>query len=75
MGIQWQFLSPSGQGNNVIGGTNLPASGSPGILDVTRNPAAIGAGLNVGLVRSGVTVGHGHFPPCPSRNRRAPVSG
>lgn len=56
MGIQWQFLSPSGQGNNVIGGTNLPASGSPGILDVTRNPAAIGAGLNVGLVRSGVNI-------------------
>lgn len=56
MGIQWQFLSPSGQGNNVIGGTNLPGSGNPGILDVTRNPAAIGAGLNVGLVRSGVNI-------------------
>lgn len=56
MGIQWQFLSPSGQGNNVIGGTNLPTGTGASILDVTRNPAAIGAGLNVGLVRSGVNI-------------------
>lgn len=54
MGIQWQFLSPSNSGqNNVIGGTNLPVGAGTGILDVSRNPAAISAGLNIGIVRAG----------------------
>lgn len=57
LGIQWQFLSPSNSGqNNVIGGTNLPTGSGASILDVTRNPAAVGAGLNIGIVRSGTSL-------------------
>jgi general secretion pathway protein D len=48
LGLQWQFLS---QGNNVIGGTNLPArNGGSNILDAAANISSIGRGLNVGVV-------------------------
>ena len=59
LGIQWQFLNPSSSGSSVIGGTNLPARGTgSNILDAstTSGLAGIGAGLNIGLVRSGVSI-------------------
>ncbi|MEO6271017.1 MAG: type II secretion system secretin GspD [Lautropia sp.] len=59
LGIQWQFLNPSSSGNSVIGGTNLPARGTgSNILDAstTTGLAGIGTGLNIGLVRSGVSI-------------------
>ncbi|MGE0311178.1 MAG: type II secretion system secretin GspD [Lautropia sp.] len=59
LGIQWQFLSPSSSGGNqVIGGTNLPARGSGGnIIDATANILSLGTGLNIGLVRSSSVIG------------------
>ena len=57
LGIQWQFLNPSSSGNSVIGGTNLPPRGTgSNILDATTGIANIGTGLNIGLVRSGVSI-------------------
>ncbi|MDO5104043.1 MAG: type II secretion system secretin GspD [Lautropia sp.] len=56
LGIQWQFLSPGNGGNQVIGGTNLPTGSGASILDVTRNPAAVGSGLNIGIVRAGASI-------------------
>jgi general secretion pathway protein D len=57
LGIQWQFLNPSSSGNSVIGGTNLPARGTgSNILDAATGIANIGTGLNIGLVRSGVSI-------------------
>ncbi len=55
LGIQWQFLGgldPSRTGTQAFGGTNLPSRGAGGnILDVAQNPAAVGQGLNIGVVR------------------------
>jgi general secretion pathway protein D len=60
LGIQWQFLNPSTSGGNSwIGGTNLPPRGTgTNILDATTIPglANIAPGLNVGLVRSGISI-------------------
>ncbi|MET0508117.1 MAG: type II secretion system secretin GspD, partial [Burkholderiaceae bacterium] len=57
-GIQWQYLSPSGTGSAVIGGTNLPGRGSgTNIIDATTNLLGIATGLNIGLVRSGTVIG------------------
>ncbi|MGE0798081.1 MAG: type II secretion system secretin GspD [Lautropia sp.] len=57
LGIQWQFLRPGSGGNQMIGGTNLPAPGTGGnILEISQNPAAIGTGLNIGLVRAGASI-------------------
>ena len=58
LGLQWQFLNPSSSGGNTwIGGTNLPPRGTgTNILDVTTGIGNIATGLNVGLVRSGVSI-------------------
>ena len=57
MGIQWQFGTSRPGQNSVVGGTNFSSSGS-NILSVTQNPAALAAagGLNVGVVRNGVSL-------------------
>jgi len=59
LGVQWQFLSqPSGGGNAVIGGTNLPGRGTgSNIIDATANILGVGRGLNVGVVRSAPIIG------------------
>jgi len=59
LGVQWNFLSqPSGGGNAVIGGTNLPARGTgANIIDVATNVLGIGRGLNIGVVRSAPLIG------------------
>jgi general secretion pathway protein D len=59
LGVQWQFLSqPTGGGNAVIGGTNLPGRGTgTNIIDATTNILGIGRGLNVGVVRSAPIIG------------------
>ena len=52
LGVQWQFLNAPEGTTRVIGGTNLPSRGAGGnILDATTNLGAIGAGLNLGVVR------------------------
>ncbi len=57
LGIQWQFLSPSGNRTSAIGGTNLPSRGSgTNILEVTNDPTSLATGLNIGIVRSGVSI-------------------
>ncbi|MDR0250563.1 MAG: type II secretion system secretin GspD [Burkholderiales bacterium] len=49
-GIQWNFLSDR-SGVRPIGGTNFGGRGSgQNILDISRNPLAAGAGLNIGIV-------------------------
>ena len=57
MGIQWQFGTSRPGRNSVVGGTNFSSGGS-NILSVTQNPAALAAagGLNVGVVRNGVSL-------------------
>ena len=63
VGIQWQSLSGLGNGGtSVIGGTNFPATGNPGILNVaTGGSAGISAlagssGLTVGLSKGTVNI-------------------
>lgn len=63
VGMQWQSLSGLGNGGtSVIGGTNFPATGNPGILNVaTGGTAGISAlagssGLTVGLSKGSVTI-------------------
>ena len=57
MGIQWQFGTSRPGQNSVVGGTNFSTGGS-NILAVTQNPAALASagGLNVGVVRNGVSL-------------------
>ena len=57
MGIQWQFGTSRPGQNSVVGGTNFSSGGS-NILAVTQNPAAPASagGLNVGVVRNGVSL-------------------
>ncbi|WP_147695537.1 type II secretion system secretin GspD [Vogesella mureinivorans] len=63
VGMQWQSLSGLGNGGtSVIGGTNFPATGNPGILNVaTGGTAGISAlagssGLTVGISKGTVTI-------------------
>lgn len=57
-GIQWQSLSnPASGGTQVIGGTNFGTRGAgSNIMDAAANPASLGVGLNVGVVRGTVTL-------------------
>ena len=57
MGIQWQFGTSRPGQSSVVGGTNFGTGGS-NILNVTQNPAAVAGagGLNVGVVRNGVSL-------------------
>lgn len=63
VGMQWQSLSGLGNGGtSVIGGTNFPATGNPGILNLaTGGTAGISAlagssGLTVGISKGTVTI-------------------
>jgi general secretion pathway protein D len=52
LGVQWQFLNAPEGSTRLIGGTNLPTRGTGGnILDATTNLGAVGAGINLGVVR------------------------
>jgi general secretion pathway protein D len=55
VGMQWQSLSGLGNsGTSVIGGTNFPATGNPGILNVATGGTA---GISALAGSSGLTVG------------------
>ncbi len=55
VGMQWQSLSGLGNGGtSVIGGTNFPATGNPGILNVATGGTA---GISALAGSSGLTVG------------------
>lgn len=56
-GIQWQFLKVTEDGTRAIGGTNFTnLDGGGSILTATQNPAAVGPGINVGVVRGTTTI-------------------
>ncbi len=56
LGLQWQFLNTgSSDGARAFGGTNLPTTNGGGILSVAANPASMGSGLNIGVLRGGTT--------------------
>jgi general secretion pathway protein D len=59
LGIQWQALGNLGASSQrgAFAGTNY--SGSGNILSVATNPAAVGAGLNIGIVRGTTTIPNG----------------
>jgi general secretion pathway protein D len=57
-GIQWQDLNGLGKtGTQVFGGTNFgdPALGQ-NIIGISQNPASVGRGLNVGVIKGRVTI-------------------
>jgi general secretion pathway protein D len=55
IGVQWQFGNAANGGRQVFGGTNL-SSGSGNILSASVNPAGVGQGFNVGLLRGTSTL-------------------
>jgi general secretion pathway protein D len=57
-GVQWQSLSGLGQTNTqAIGGTNFGAQNlGQNILGVIQNPAGVGHGLNVGVVKGSIII-------------------
>jgi general secretion pathway protein D len=59
-GIQWQYLGGSvsngNSGTAVFGGTNYNNAGTGNINSASANPAAIGGGLNLGLVRGTIKI-------------------
>ncbi len=55
-GIQWQDLTGLGQTNlSGFGGTNFGTSGQ-NIIATAQNPAGVGHGLNVGVVKGSITI-------------------
>ncbi len=57
LGIQWQqFSGGSTNGTAVIGGTNFTNGSGANILGVAQNPAAVGAGLALGVMNGTVNV-------------------
>jgi general secretion pathway protein D len=55
-GIQWQDLSGAGRGEtSLFGGTNFGAPGQ-NILGIAANPASVGRGLSIGVIRGVVTI-------------------
>lgn len=57
-GIQWQDLSGAGQvggGTRGFGGTNFGGP-SQNIVGLSQNPAGIGRGLNIGVIRGRITI-------------------
>ncbi len=59
LGIQWQALGNLGASTQrgAFAGTNY--SGTGNILSVATNPAAVGAGLNIGIVRGTTSIPNG----------------
>lgn len=57
-GIQWQNLGAAGTTNATardFGGTNFGTAGQ-NILGIAQNPASVGGGLNIGVVKGQVTL-------------------
>jgi len=55
-GIQWQDLTGLGQSNMTgFGGTNFGTS-AQNIISTAQNPAGVGHGLNVGVVKGSITI-------------------
>lgn len=55
-GIQWQSLSAFGRtSTQAFGGTNF-GTASQNVLSATQNPAGIGRGLNIGVVKGTINI-------------------
>ena len=57
-GIQWQDIGATGTTDTTargFGGTNFGAA-SQNILGIAQNPAGVGRGLNIGVIRGRVTI-------------------
>ena len=63
-GIQWNAMSAGSSGEiRPIGGTNFTARGTgTNVLDVTQNPASVGRGLNIGVVKGQITLPGSNSP-------------
>ena len=56
-GIQFQSLSSgTDTGSRTIGGTNFSTTPGTNILGIAANPASVGSGLNVGVIRGRVSL-------------------
>ena len=58
-GIQFQSLSGAGANVNstrTIGGTNFATTPGSNIFNVAQNPAAVGSGFNIGVIRGRITL-------------------
>jgi general secretion pathway protein D len=58
-GVQWQnFTGFTGNTASAVGGTNFNAGGAgTNIVGVATNPASVGPGLNIGIVRGQISLG------------------
>jgi general secretion pathway protein D len=57
-GIQWQYLGSAGatdSSSRAFGGTNFGGTGQ-NVLGISQNPASVGPGLNIGVIRGRVTI-------------------
>jgi general secretion pathway protein D len=55
-GIQWQDLTAAGKDTaQAFGGTNFGTAGQ-NIIGISQNPASVGQGLNIGIVKGTVTI-------------------
>lgn len=56
-GVQWNALGGlSDNSTRVIGGTNFTGSSGTNVLGVAANPASLGRGLNIGIVKGTITI-------------------
>jgi len=59
-GVQWQGGTNVGGGQNVIGGTNFNTGITSGlgtnIINAATNPASLGPGLNLGLIKGTIKI-------------------
>ena len=58
-GVQWNAATDIGRGQTLFGNTNFTSPNTPigsNILGVVQNPAAIGTGLNVGIIRGSIKI-------------------
>ncbi len=61
-GVQWQRSSGLDADSGAYGGTNFGTTGQ-NVLGIAQNPAAVGRGLNIGIVNGQITLpGIGRIP-------------
>ena len=55
-GVQWNSATGIGNGQTLFGGTNFSTTVGSNILGVAQNPATIGTGLNLGIIKGSITI-------------------
>lgn len=56
LGVQWNVGRDIGDGHTLFGGTNFSTTQGANIISNALNPAAIGTGLNLGIIRGALTI-------------------